>query len=587
MQKPSTPRHLAKWVIPSLALFVAANSIHAQTANASVWLGTTSTNWNEATNWSPTGVPSAVNAGIDGTAANAPIITSAVPDVAQLLINGGTATSSVVIDAGGSLTAAGNGGNTGLFVGANGSSGLFTVQNGGSFTLTGGDFGVGRGVGASVLTLKDTGSSINVSNVNEFQIGWDGGGDGTINQTGGTFNFTAGGDLRIGAFGGTGHYNLSGATSVANFRNTRIGYGGGTGTLTQSEGTINQTGSDFAVGWGGGSGTYQMDGGTMNASRFRVAVGDATTGTVIQTGGTVNISDTLDVGEAGSGGPSTGEYRMQGGTLNMTANWMRIGFGDTGSVGTFTQTGGTVITDGDHGVIVADNPNAVGNLNLNGGVFQAGKIQKGGGNGSLTINGGTLKPVHDEGNFIAPGFTVVTIGTNGATFDTAGFDTGVQSPLTGPGGITKIGGNQLKLGSVNTYTGNTVINAGVFTIEDNGSLLFSINASGVNNQITGNGTGNLNLFGHFAFDLTNAAPVGSWTIINLAGIAGGAANFGANFSVTGWTDNGDNTWSFGNYTFSETTGILTAVPEPSTVALLCVSLGFGLSTVARRRRRLN
>jgi hypothetical protein len=57
--------------------------------------------------------------------------------------------------------------------------------------------------------------------------------------------------------------------------------------------------------------------------------------------------------------------------------------------------------------------------------------------------------------------------------------------------------------------------------------------------------------------------------------------------VTGWTDNGDNTWTLGDYTFSEATGVLSAVPEPSALALLCAASAFTGIAIYRRRRVVN
>jgi hypothetical protein len=55
--------------------------------------------------------------------------------------------------------------------------------------------------------------------------------------------------------------------------------------------------------------------------------------------------------------------------------------------------------------------------------------------------------------------------------------------------------------------------------------------------------------------------------------------------VTGFTDAGSNTWTRVNlgstYTFDEATGLLTAIPEPATWALLA----FSLTTVVVLRRR--
>jgi autotransporter-associated beta strand protein len=143
-------------------------------------------------------------------------------------------------------------------------------------------------------------------------------------------------------------------------------------------------------------------------------------------------------------------------------------------------------------------------------------------------------------------------------------------------------GQQQTLSGINTYTGDTTVSNGTLLLSNDAQLLFTIGASGVNNQINGNGT--LTLNGDFKFDLTGAAAVGSWNIVT----GSLTKTFGASFSVldfftvdgTNWTKvNGTST-----YTFSESTGVLTAaVPEPSTWVLLALSL---LVVVTLRRRRL-
>jgi hypothetical protein len=109
------------------------------------------------------------------------------------------------------------------------------------------------------------------------------------------------------------------------------------------------------------------------------------------------------------------------------------------------------------------------------------------------------------------------------------------------------------------------------------------NCAGVNNTISqGSGTTiGLNLEGIFNFDFTDASTIlgASWTIV--AGSILSNTTFGTSFSVADFTEVA-NVWtsSGGAYQFSELTGMLTAVPEPST-ALAGLLLGAGL---LRRKR---
>jgi fibronectin-binding autotransporter adhesin len=175
------------------------------------------------------------------------------------------------------------------------------------------------------------------------------------------------------------------------------------------------------------------------------------------------------------------------------------------------------------------------------------------------------------------------ITVNGALSDNA-TDGTKKLALTVGGGNN--GGNlTVNLNGDNTYTGNTAVSAGTLKLNDNADLKFVIGATGVNNQITGAGT--VSLAGDFTFDLAVAAPEGSWTTVNNATLV---ETFTSTFTVNGFTDNADNTWSKmvgdSTYTFAESTGILTAViPEPTSGAMVLGGLGMLLAWQNGRRRR--
>lgn len=140
----------------------------------------------------------------------------------------------------------------------------------------------------------------------------------------------------------------------------------------------------------------------------------------------------------------------------------------------------------------------------------------------------------------------------------------------------------LALSGANTYSGNTIVNAGALTLADTGSLTFYIGANGVNNAVTG--TGSVTFAGSFNFDLTNAVATGgnSWLIVDTGTLS---ESFTGTFAITGFTQNAD-VWTNGSgFSFSEATGILTysAVPEPSAYALLGGAAVLLLATFRRRR----
>ncbi len=134
--------------------------------------------------------------------------------------------------------------------------------------------------------------------------------------------------------------------------------------------------------------------------------------------------------------------------------------------------------------------------------------------------------------------------------------------ISGFGNLTKKGAGTLTLSGVNTYSGNTIVNAGTLELATTGQLKFVLGAtSGVNNSLTGSGTATLK--GSFVIDTSAADSLssGTWTLENVSTLTGA---YDAAFSVSGFVDAGGNKWTKANgakiYTFDETTGILTLAP---------------------------
>jgi autotransporter-associated beta strand protein len=81
------------------------------------------------------------------------------------------------------------------------------------------------------------------------------------------------------------------------------------------------------------------------------------------------------------------------------------------------------------------------------------------------------------------------------TFENAGTTLTVNGPISGPGSLTKTGANPLALGSDNSYTGGTVISAGVLQLGIGG------NSGSVLGSVANNGT--LSIYRGDAYTLTN------------------------------------------------------------------------------------
>lgn len=290
----------------------------------------------------------------------------------------------------------------------------------------------------------------------------------------------------------------------------------------------------------------------------------------------------------------------------VTLTWTSQPRSATGANNIWTKNGG-----GTWNIAAGGNSAGVGSaFTLNAGtVIVTGQNAFGGSNSVLTINGGTIQSSSGStfanssvvigGNF---GFTgtgndiysgAVNLGsaTRTITNTATGLRTlsGVISGSSPSTGLTLAGTGTTTLSGANIYTGDTTVTGGRLNLADNAQLRFSIGSTGVNNQVVNSG-GTISLDGDFVFNLTGAGITlgDSWTITT--GAIGYTANFSVLSTAGAFTNLGSNLWSRAEngvtYQFSESTGILTVVPEPATLALLALSgVGFA-GHVIRRRRRL-
>jgi autotransporter-associated beta strand protein len=127
-------------------------------------------------------------------------------------------------------------------------------------------------------------------------------------------------------------------------------------------------------------------------------------------------------------------------------------------------------------------------------------------------------------------------------------------------GITKDGAGTMVLSGTNTYTGNTVVNGGSLQLTSTSQMQFVVTEAPASNQITG--TGAVTFDG--VFNINTAAVTGTtgyiWQLVDRTNLSG--ESFGSNFSVTGFTQQGDGvTWTMidsrGTWSFSEEFGELT------------------------------
>ena len=466
----------------------------------STWLGGISTDWSTAGNWNPSGVPSGVDAIINTSSGNIATVSTDVtamqPNTLRL---GDGASGTMNMLAGGSITVSGETwiGNTSSGVGTNNISG-------GTYTSTSW-FAVGRGGGKGTVNM--TGGTLVVNN-NPLGVGLDANSVGVFNQSSGTVtdnNQLFVGNNDQGGSQNSATYNLSGGSITVNSWLV-IGRHNTVGVLNISGGSMTKTDSG-------------------NGDQFLIGVDQASsTGIINQTDGA--ITNTLSDTYLAAYGHGTGTWNLNGG-LAVLSLLTICHDNNSDSIGTMNlNTNGTLI---------------VSMINGNGTVATS----------TFNFNGGTLIASGANASFMS-GLTAANVRNGGAIINDGGFAIAISQPLVHStiggdnatdGGLTKNGSGTLELSGANSYTGDTVVNAGILQLDGTGSSVGTF-------RLANGALLNLNFSGNYAVAgfYTNgvALPAGTYNSGNLGGFITGPGNLVVSSSIsTGlWTGLGaNNNWS--------------------------------------------
>ncbi|MHA3773695.1 autotransporter-associated beta strand repeat-containing protein [Verrucomicrobiota bacterium sgz303538] len=263
--------------------------------------------------------------------------------------------------------------------------------------------------------------------------------------------------------------------TMANAANAlRVGEAG-TGFVNQSAGTVNVS-NYLTIGESlGATGTYNISGGTLNvktntgtppagaAGQNNLVVGRVGTGSLnISGSATVNVLNGAQL-MLGMGTNNSGQFQ------GMTPN-----AGLSTGVGTITQTGGTVNVSTGNGTYQSNVLGAVivgvdgaGTYNLNGGTLATPILGRGNGTANFNLGGGTLKATASTMNVDMP-INLTGSGAAKGTVDTNGNDLTFSGALRGTGGLVKAGAGALTVLNANSdFSGGTDISAGAIVASGN------------------------------------------------------------------------------------------------------------------------
>lgn len=528
------------------------------------------------------------------------------------------------------------------FIGRNATGvGTLTVRGTGSEWNTGSGLGNGTALeigsqGNGTLNLED-GGVVNVTR--NTSVARNAGSTGAVTVTGAGSQFNNDISLLVGD-SGTGTLSVEAGGKVEVAIDGFLGYeagSNGTATVTGAGSEWNMQ-DGFVVGLSGSGSLTVSDGGkvsnrgyTLGSNRAHVGFNNNSTGTVTVTGADSewnNLGVDLDVGRSGTGeltvadsgqvnvnsgagiitlgrnGPSSGTLNVGDGgsagvvnaaevngrsgsaTLNFNHSDEDYHFTKDGtSGGTAVQITGTTVVNhsGPGTTTIAGNNNYSGGTTIEDGTLKLGTATSAG-SGTILIDGGTLnlggQDIANDISFGASGGTLAGSGTINTSVSLTSTDQ-VLAPGDSPG-VTVYNANQTwesfsYLWELNDWTG-TVAGTNFDQIDIAGSL-----------DLTGSESGD------YILDLTSLTladdpgDVANFTEIDQSWIIITASSGITGFDEDYWTFNTSNFTSdpvaLGTFSLAQDGNNLvlsyTAIPEPTTGALLLAGLGY----MALRRRK--
>jgi autotransporter-associated beta strand protein len=346
--------------------------------------------------------------------------------------------------------------------------------------------------------------------------------------------------------------NFTWATPVTdpNYLGSLLKLNTNTVTLTVTNNFLATSSSAIQV--NGGTLQINSPGALISGGQFWIAE-NAATGACLINGGTLMVTNWIAVARNSSA--ALGTLTLNSGLIQEIGNGGNIVMGSLGGNGTLTVNGGTISNN--TAIWLGESSTGKGTLNLNGGLVQATQVARAASPGLsaiLNFNGGTLQAVTNQAPFLAIDQANVLAG--GAIIDDGGYAIAVSQGLLnggGGGGLIKNGGGTLILTATNnTYAGPTTVNTGTLMVSPDPVLHLSFdNVSGTN--VINDGTGGSAMNGVLTGTATISTNGGRFG--NALSIPAGAANAAyvlINSPVVAMT--GAASWTLGMWVKTATAG---------------------------------
>jgi fibronectin-binding autotransporter adhesin len=378
--------------------------------------------------------------------------------------------------------------------------------------------------------------------------------------------------VTLGSLSLTGSANVGFTLTLTNpITFNQDGAGAGTATISNSN-TSATTGNQLFL--SGGTLTLADNVLITNTGASTNAIGAIEISSTIAGTGNITFSNvTNDIAQAGSiriqtgVNTFTGSVLVQKGTVSYNLASSFGGAGNALTLGQAGQGGATLIS-----TAAVTLPNNITVASGSGGTLVLGSV-------STAATGGTY-----SGGITLNGNVSLTSANTGAT-------TGLKftGAITGIGAITKIGtGSVVFSGAgVNTYSGGTVVNAGVLAVLKDSGLgtgNVDINASGISLILQG-GTTNNYISDNATLSLTTGAMANLNFTLGTTDVVGGLVLGGVVQTALGTYGSTASGAMHPFDAFFIGNGTLSLIPEPSTWAMTIVGAGLLLSVQRFRRKK--